>query len=467
MDDVRLQEAAMDRPGCTCDLDARVLRRRVASMANAMGVSAILLTAAGCETYRPSPTPTHGGLAQPPDQASATGGDVGNESPLQHAATVSGDDLMSASPETLAALAQQNTDDVARFLAQQNQAREVDRPSTTGDGAAPDPGRVRWNGEAPSSAPPPSGAMPPQSSDPWETVRWSDGLADGQPSSAAESGSFRQGPLFRSEPELNAIEPLPPAPGMPNRNMDDTSRDADPVQALLADLTRELYLESSYSNMPLRQLLVIAAHAIVRPDRALTAEALPNLSEDDAAVLDLFQSFCLSLGEKLEGSDDARDVLTNALQGLVSDLDDTPPLTLATMAICYSVDGFGNYESFDDLAFLANESQDVLVYLEVENFASELSDNGDWLTKLDQKLEIYDDASGIRAWSVDWQPAVDRSATRRQDFFTTQRITLPERLSIGRYQLKVTMRDILSGAEAESSVTFDMTADPARAARIP
>jgi hypothetical protein len=58
---------------------------------------------------------------------------------------------------------------------------------------------------------------------------------------------------------------------------------------------------------------------------------------------------------------------------------------------------------------------------------------------------------------------VDRSRTRRDDFFIVQVITPGERLAVGRYQLKVRLRDEKSGAEAESAVGFEMVADPALA----
>jgi len=300
--------------------------------------------------------------------------------------------------------------------------------------------------------------------------KWPDEVEDKQ------FPGFRPGPLFRDEESVD-VEPFStgvPEPLPQNGALDasdpssvSNAMRADPVRPLLVDLTRELNREAAYSDIPLRQLLVIAAQAIVRPDRILPVGALPGLSEDDAEVLDLFQAFCLELGGSLDGSAGSREIMMGSVRDLLDHLDDTPPLTLATMALCYSVDGFGMFEAFPDLVFLAQEGQQVLVYLEVENFTSEMNESGEWLTKLSQRLEIYDDASGVRAWVVDWQPAVDRTTTKRNDFFTTQQITLPERLSIGRYHLKVTMRDELNDAEAEASVEFEITADTTSAARIP
>ena len=57
------------------------------------------------------------------------------------------------------------------------------------------------------------------------------------------------------------------------------------------------------------------------------------------------------------------------------------------------------------------------------------------------------------------------SKTRR-DFFTTQLIALPPALSVGKYHLKIRVRDEHSGAEAEDSVPFQMVADAKLAATI-
>jgi hypothetical protein len=90
-----------------------------------------------------------------------------------------------------------------------------------------------------------------------------------------------------------------------------------------------------------------------------------------------------------------------------------------------------------------------------------------WLTEISQQLEIISDRDGIPVWSEPWQKAVDVTSHRRRDFFTTQIITLPEALSVGRYHLKIRVRDEKSGAETEESITFEMVADPKLTAKVP
>jgi hypothetical protein len=45
-------------------------------------------------------------------------------------------------------------------------------------------------------------------------------------------------------------------------------------------------------------------------------------------------------------------------------------------------------------------------------------------------------------------------------------ITLPKALSVGKYTLKVRLRDEKSGAETEGSLPFEMVADPKLAAAM-
>jgi hypothetical protein len=54
---------------------------------------------------------------------------------------------------------------------------------------------------------------------------------------------------------------------------------------------------------------------------------------------------------------------------------------------------------------------------------------------------------------------VDTSRNKRRDFYLINRIELPSTLSIGRYQLKVIMRDLVSGAEAEAIIPIEIVAE--------
>ena len=254
-----------------------------------------------------------------------------------------------------------------------------------------------------------------------------------------------------SQPQTNqttAIEPLPD----------------DRLRQLLVELSREAYHHATYSDVPLRQLLVIVAQAIISPDRQLQIDAIPGLTDREREVLSAVQVFYTGVGEKLLETGDA-EVLVTALAELEKELAKEPQLRLSHAALSSRVSGFGAYDEFKKneagrYVFLAHSRQQAVVYVEIEEFQSELNANSEWVTELSQQLVIFSDRDGIPVWRQPWRPVVDVTKNRRHDFFVVQVVTLPDKLSVGRYQFKISVRDERSGAEAEATLELDMVADP-------
>ncbi len=254
-----------------------------------------------------------------------------------------------------------------------------------------------------------------------------------------------------SQPQTNqttAIEPLPD----------------HRLRQLLVDLSREAYHHATYSDVPLRQLLVIVAQAIISPDRQLQIDAIPGLTDREREVLSAMQAFNTDLGEQLLQAGDP-EVLVAALAELQQELSREPQLRLSHAALSSRVSGFGDYDEFKKneagrYVFLAHSRQQAVVYVEIEEFKSELNANSEWVTELSQQLVIFSDRDGIPVWRQAWRPVVDVTKNRRHDFFVVQVITLPDKLSVGRYQFKISVRDERSGAEAEATIELDMVADP-------
>ncbi|MCH8316649.1 MAG: hypothetical protein IIA64_11810 [Planctomycetes bacterium] len=254
-----------------------------------------------------------------------------------------------------------------------------------------------------------------------------------------------------SQPQTNqttAIEPLPD----------------DRLRQLLVELSREAYHHATYSDVPLRQLLVIVAQAIISPDRQLQVDAIPGLTDREREVLSAMQAFYTDVGERLLKAGDP-EVLVTALAELKKELAKEPQLRLSHAALSSRVSGFGAYDEFKKnkagrYVFLAHTRQQAVVYVEIEEFKSELNTNSEWVTELSQQLVIFSDRDGIPVWRQPWRPVVDVTKNRRHDFFVVQVITLPDKLSVGRYQFKISVRDERSGAEAEATLELDMVADP-------
>lgn len=273
---------------------------------------------------------------------------------------------------------------------------------------------------------------------------------------ASDGADFQQSPLF-----VVAAEAQQPKPA----EMHESSRiDRDRVRELIVELSKELYRDAAHADMPLRELFLIAATTLVSPDRALNADAIPGLTARERDLLREFQSFFVQLGSSLDGNSDAEQTIVNSIERLRASLRTEPQLKLGSVALCTRVGGFGDFDQFSKYAFLAHSEQQAVVYIEIAGFTSELNQRDEWVTELSQQLVIYSDRDGIPVWREDWQSAVDRSRNKRTDFFVVQLITLPQALSVGKYHMKVRVRDEKSGAEAEASIPFEMVADPKMAA---
>lgn len=130
----------------------------------------------------------------------------------------------------------------------------------------------------------------------------------------------------------------------------------------------------------------------------------------------------------------------------------------------------------------AGRAQAALVYAEVEHFTSRRGEGADeaaaanadeparrperarpgvdqqWTVELAQRVELFAN-DGTRVWQTPEQRVVDRSRTLRRDFFIVQRVVLPASLALGRYDLKVSVRDVASGAVAQASLAVRVVVD--------
>ena len=237
------------------------------------------------------------------------------------------------------------------------------------------------------------------------------------------------------------------------------------LRRTMIDFSRELYTGSTWSDQPMKELLVLASMSMLDPSRALDANAIPDLTSEERELLAAMQSWFTTVGEDLGADSDPWAVLLGASDQLQRKLKRIPDLKLPSVALCTRVSGFGDYDEWSDRAdedatytFIAHNRQPVIIYAEMEGFESELNDRELWETVTSQHLTIYSDRDGIPVWKEDWQTAADRSQNQRRDYFTVQQLMLPTGLSVGKYHLKLRVRDEKSGAEVERNIPFTMTA---------
>ncbi len=340
-----------------------------------------------------------------------------------------------------ALLAEQSQRDVDLLL----QARRDKAASGIAQNAATSP-PADW----PEASSPGAGRTTSPSIPPRRVVVWNETK---RPAPAAPTSATA---LPQNPAPANAPSAAPTS--QPEANAGSNALQPDRMKQLAVDLARELYSAGAYSEQPLRELVVIAAMNMVDADRKLDPAAIPDLTDQERAVLLTLQTFFTDLNASLQSGapDDVQQRVADAAAKLRQSLVHEPQLKLPTVALCTRVGGFGDYAPFDHYAFTAGAEQKAIVYLEIDDFVSEINDKGEYVTELSQQLTIYSDRDGIPAWTGDWQTAVDVTKNKRQDFFTVQGITLPKNLSVGKYTLKLRVRDEKSKAEAETSVGLEI-----------
>ena len=87
------------------------------------------------------------------------------------------------------------------------------------------------------------------------------------------------------------------------------------------------------------------------------------------------------------------------------------------------------------------------------------SDEGQREVRLTQELILYKESDGLAVWRHEPTQIVDVSRNRRRDFYVVQMITLPARLSEGRYRLKVRLTDQHGDSVDETTLRVQIVAD--------
>jgi len=260
-------------------------------------------------------------------------------------------------------------------------------------------------------------------------------------------------------PESNTPIPAPSA-----RTSDQPSIDTGDINALTTALARALHDRSHEGRTAMRDLTVLAALAMLDSDRTLDAETIQSLTEEERMTLQALQDWFLAMESGMNDQDAVLETVLESLRGLQASLRQTPQFGLAESSLVTRVGGFGDIDEWtlkneeEQYNFIAHSGQEIILYLELDGFESRLDGTGRWETSTSQQLVIYSDRDGIPVWREQWQTATDMAGSRRNDYFTAQKIEIPNNLSVGKYQLKVRVRDEFSQSESEATIPFVMTA---------
>lgn len=233
----------------------------------------------------------------------------------------------------------------------------------------------------------------------------------------------------------------------------------------IARLTEELAARlaaGAQGSEAFRAQLAASALSLASPAAGRPATVGAPLTADESAVLSAWRTIVdRAVSESGDGA--GAEAVASAIRDAARDLALLEPFAISRSALCTRVSGFGQYEEFPSTTFLAGRRNDAVLYVEVDNFASEdAADQAGRVGRrvaLSQTVSLYHDADDALAWRQPEQETVDISRNHRRDFFVVQRITLPETLTVGRYNLKVAMRDLATGQIAESIIPITIVAD--------
>lgn len=245
----------------------------------------------------------------------------------------------------------------------------------------------------------------------------------------------------------------------------ESPRVADPLLEVATNMAGLLKTANTDGSARIADGVALAAIEAVHPGSIAELESASSvlgqrLAADDRAAL-------LAARQRILTKPD------QANQQLIAALTKIAPaagLKISRAALCTRVQGFGRYDAIGNSTFVAGQPIRLIVYTELDHFASRPAQNGDpaqanvplgdqQSVELSQTLTLYHDPSGLQAWHRPAQRVVETSQRARRDFYLIHQIELPATLSVGRYSLKVTVTDQTTGAVDEVNLPISITGD--------
>jgi hypothetical protein len=127
-------------------------------------------------------------------------------------------------------------------------------------------------------------------------------------------------------------------------------------------------------------------------------------------------------------------------------------LQVRNLVFVDSVDGYGLYHPHAALKFKPGEQ--VTLYAEVDNYSSESTKDG-YRTSLATSYEVVD-LQGRRVDGAQFPEVEDICRNQRRDFHMQYGITLPTRIYVGEYELRLIITDQLSHKIGQATVRFEI-----------
>jgi len=224
------------------------------------------------------------------------------------------------------------------------------------------------------------------------------------------------------------------------------------TQAVLTSVEKEL-TSNTISESQRTHLNGVSRllHAILN-DTEKALAPIENADEDEREFWKhMVHGLMISLDADEKNPTSRRSALTLRSIRLAADyLANVSTLDVRNVAFCSKVESYGRFDEFKSYGF--KPGQEVLLYVEVENFAVE-SRGERHETELQGEYTIFG-ADGKRVANAVLPLDKQASNNRRRDYFIPYRIFMPKKIEQGHYTLQLTMEDVKGSKSNQASVEF-------------
>jgi hypothetical protein len=206
--------------------------------------------------------------------------------------------------------------------------------------------------------------------------------------------------------------------------------------------------DEAYQHVRLRLLQLVAG------DREHALEPIPGLTPTEQTYWSN-QFFAIStLLETEEQPDDQQraNLAATQLAEASAKLGELSHLVIRGTTFCEKVYGYGDYDALEEAVFAPGHT--VTLYAEIGNFRSESTEKG-YHTSLATSYEVLDQA-GNRVEGGEFGNVDDYCLNKRKDFYIEYTFQLPDRIYASNYQLRLLIRDRLSGKISKSTIDFEI-----------
>lgn len=191
-----------------------------------------------------------------------------------------------------------------------------------------------------------------------------------------------------------------------------------------------------------------------RPEEAASAIEMISPSQQQ-----FWQSLILSLAEYREAgaSSNPSTHFTGSLHQLRSAAHALSPLAdlrIRRMDICSRILSYGRIEAFPSNDF--DPGRPLLLYVELENFGTQTTQTGHYLASFDATLQIFEKGKDTPRETIRLTDITDESTSVRTDYFQSYDLTLPSHLMAGEYEIRLKLRDKVTGKIARAKVAFQV-----------